>query len=184
MPDCERGAALTGRLDDLVRDAAADQRDALAAAATLDARLLDLSRGILAMAALAEEIRESQAPGCVGGASVDVRVAIYIRARSENGRRSAQRQQDHLTEIVATHKRWRTVRVFTDWSGARDHRPALADALAQARVGRFDLLAVHTPDRLARDPRTLLNILTELSDSGVAVLFGSHLAVEGARCPR
>jgi hypothetical protein len=184
MPDCKRGAALIGRLDELVRDAATDQRDALAAAATLDARLFDLSRGILAMAALAEEVRESQAPDCARSASFGVRVAIYIRARSENGRRSAQRQQDHLAEIVTAHERWRTVRVFTDWSGTRDHRPALAAALAQARVGCYDLLAVHTPDRLARDPRTLLNILTELSDSGVAVLFGSHLAVEGARCPR
>jgi len=113
-----------------------------------------------------------------------MRVAIYIRARGESGRRSAQRQHDHLNGIVAAHQLWRTVRVFTDWSGARDHRPALAAALAEARGGRFDLLAVHSPDRLARNPGALLRILTELSDSGVAVLFGSHLALEGVRCPR
>jgi len=37
---------------------------------------------------------------------------------------------------------------------------------------------------VARGAKALLRILNELSDSGVAVLFGSHLTMEGARCPR
>lgn len=185
MPDCDRRAALAGRLDELVRDAAADQRDALALAAALDSRLVDLSRDILAMAAVAQEIRESPASDCETRRQADIRVAIYIRARGGDARRSAQRQHDHLSEIVAAHERWRLVRVFTDWTSAgQDDRPALSTALAQARVGCFDLLAVHTPDRLAREPRALLGILSELSEAGVSVLFGSHLTMEGMRCPR
>ncbi len=167
MPDCDYSAALAGRLDESLRDAAADQRD------------------VLAMAAVAQEIRESRAPVCSRTRQADVRVAIYIRARDGDARRSAQRQHEHLSQIIAAHQHWRLVRVFTAWgSGGADHRPGLSAALVQARVGCFDLLAVHNLDRLARDPRTLLRMLSDLSDAGVAVLFGSDLTAEGVRCPR
>lgn len=64
---------------------------------------------------------------------------------------------------------WTLVRTFVDQaSGATLERPALAQALTEARAGRYDLLLVYRVDRLARSVRGLAQILEDLEAAGAA----------------
>ena len=61
-------------------------------------------------------------------------------------------------------------KVFTDkCSGATRKRPALIECLEWCRAG--DTLHVHSIDRLARDLADLQNIVKQLIDNGVSVVF-------------
>ena len=172
MPDRTRSDPLVDRLEDLVRDAAADHRGALARASELRARLTDVARDLLAMAVVVEQIKRSP-PGEVAVLTGHgpVRVATYSRVigHSDEHRRSLRAQRKRLKAVAHSHG-WRLVREFTDRAtGADTHRPGLQNAISQARVGRFDILVVHTIHRLARSPRVLLQVLNTLRDAGVAV---------------
>ena len=56
-------------------------------------------------------------------------------------------------------------------SGAFMDRPALEQMLEVVRQGKVGLAVVHDADRLARDPRDLLNIIKIFSDAGVRIEF-------------
>lgn len=64
-------------------------------------------------------------------------------------------------------------RVFEEKvSGSSRDRPALVEMIAFVREG--DVVVVHSLDRLGRDIRDLLNIVTELNSKGVVVEFVSE----------
>lgn len=64
-------------------------------------------------------------------------------------------------------------RVFEEKvSGASRNRPALQEMITFVRDG--DTVVVHSLDRLGRDIRDLLNIVSELNTKGVAVEFTSE----------
>jgi len=58
MPDRSRSDPLVGRLEDLVRDAAADHREAITRAGEVRSRLTDVIRDLLGMAAVVEEMKQ------------------------------------------------------------------------------------------------------------------------------
>ena len=61
-------------------------------------------------------------------------------------------------------------RFFEDKASGKDtNRPALAEMLAFVRAG--DTLKVHSIDRLARNLVDLRNLVTQLNEKGVTVLF-------------
>lgn len=61
-------------------------------------------------------------------------------------------------------------KTFTDKaSGGTKQRPALQQMIDYVREG--DLIHVHSIDRLARDLRDLLDLLTSFNDAGVSVKF-------------
>jgi site-specific DNA recombinase len=61
------------------------------------------------------------------------------------------------------------VKTYTDqFSGAYAERPALQEALRDARLGRFDILLVYRVDRFARSLKVLVGLLEELEHAGVA----------------
>ena len=105
-----------------------------------------------------------------------MRAAIYARVstgRQErdqtiDGQRTALRpgatEQGH--ELRPEH-------VFTDegYSGARLDRPALDRLRDAAREGELDVLAVYSPDRLARKYAYQVLLLEELRKAGCAVAF-------------
>jgi DNA invertase Pin-like site-specific DNA recombinase len=94
------------------------------------------------------------------------RAAFYVRVSSTD-----QHPETQLLDLqqLASQRGFEVVEVFTDHgvSGVRTKRPALDRLLADARRGRFQVLAVWSCDRLARSTRHFLNLLDELNHLGV-----------------
>src|SRR6266511_43445 len=64
---------------------------------------------------------------------------------------------------------WDRVRTYVDQtSGAYAERPALSEALRDARLGLYDVLLVYRVDRFARSLKVLVHLLEELDQAGVA----------------
>jgi DNA invertase Pin-like site-specific DNA recombinase len=93
------------------------------------------------------------------------RVAIYVRIST--GDQNADLQENELPEYAAFRK-WEVVEIYCDtMSGAKDKRPALDRLMADARRGRFDVVAVWRFDRFARSTSHLLKALEEFSELGI-----------------
>jgi DNA invertase Pin-like site-specific DNA recombinase len=87
------------------------------------------------------------------------RCAIYIRVST--GDQNADLQRNELPEYCQFRK-WDTVEVYSDtMSRAKDRRPALDRLMADARRGKFDVVAVWRFDRFARSTSHLLRALEE-----------------------
>jgi len=106
-----------------------------------------------------------------------VRVAIYLRISTDEERQpfSLEAQQERLAAYVAVQPGWVLARSYSDhMSGKRLDRPALQQALHDARAGRYDLLLVFKVDRLARSTGGLAKVLEELDAAGVAFQSASE----------
>ncbi len=106
-----------------------------------------------------------------------MRVATYCRISTDEERQpfSLEAQTDRLASYVASQPGWNIVRSFADqMSGKTLDRPALQQALADARQGRFDLLLVFKVDRLARSTLGLARILEDLEAAGVVFRSSSE----------
>lgn len=94
------------------------------------------------------------------------KVAIYVRVST-----TGQTVENQERELLAHCQRqgWQVFKVYRDegFSGAVAIRPALTEMLANARLGRFNLLVVWKIDRLARSISHLLEVLTELKGLGI-----------------
>jgi len=93
------------------------------------------------------------------------RVALYVRVST--GEQNADMQTNDLTEYAAFRK-WDIVETYPDkMSGAKDRRPALDRLTADAKRGKFDVVAVWRFDRFARSTSHLLKALEEFQALGV-----------------
>lgn len=93
------------------------------------------------------------------------RVALYVRVST--GEQNADLQVNELTEYAAFRK-WERVESYADkMSGAKDRRPALDRLMADAKRGKFDVVAVWRFDRFARSTSHLLRALDEFAALGV-----------------
>ncbi len=113
-----------------------------------------------------------------------MRAAIYARVSTEH-----QERQQTITSQVSILRGWATeqnhalaeTHVFRDdgYSGSRLDRPAL-DALRDAiRDGAVDVVAVFTPDRLARKYAYQVLLLEEFRRAGCEVVFLHRLISDG-----
>lgn len=97
-----------------------------------------------------------------------MRVAIYARTSTDDGRQELTNQTRELHEY-AKRMGWTVVAEYLDQvSGRKADRPELKKALAAGRKRKFDVLLFWSLDRLSREGvlKTLL-ILNELSSYGV-----------------
>jgi DNA invertase Pin-like site-specific DNA recombinase len=93
------------------------------------------------------------------------RCAIYIRIST--GDQNSDLQRNELVEYCQFRK-WETVEIYSDvMSGAKDKRPALDRLMADAKRGRFDVVAVWRFDRFARSTSHLLRALEEFAALGI-----------------
>ncbi len=100
-----------------------------------------------------------------------MKVATYTRISTDEERQpfSLDAQGDRLSAYIASQDGWRLVRSFTDQqSGKTLDRPDLQRALAEAKLGSYELLLVYKVDRLSRSVRGLAQILEDLDSAGVA----------------
>jgi len=99
------------------------------------------------------------------------RAALYARVSTSNKGQDVGLQLDELRQVAAQ-RGWTTVEEYSDSgvSGTRDRRPELDRMIAEARAGRFDVVAVFKLDRLARSLRHLLALSEDLSSWGVGLV--------------
>lgn len=89
------------------------------------------------------------------------RCALYMRVSTVD-----QHPETQLHDLrgLAAQRGFEIVREYTDKiSGAKAKRPGLDQLLADARRGRFEVVAVWACDRLARSVRHFLEVLDELN---------------------
>jgi site-specific DNA recombinase len=99
-----------------------------------------------------------------------LRVATYTRISTDEAHQpySLEAQDTRLRAYVASQEGWELTRRYSDrMTGSTLERPELQRALADSRLGRFDLMLVYRVDRLARSVRGLAQILEELDHSHV-----------------
>src|ERR1700692_1649647 len=93
------------------------------------------------------------------------RVALYVRVST--GEQNADMQVNELGEY-AQFRKWQTVETYSDkMTGAKDKRPALDRLMADAKRGKFDVVAVWRFDRFARSTSHLLRALEEFAALGI-----------------
>jgi DNA invertase Pin-like site-specific DNA recombinase len=93
------------------------------------------------------------------------RVANYTRVST--GEQNADMQVNELNEY-AVFRKWEIVETYADkMGGAKDRRPALDRLMADARRGKFDVVAVWRFDRFARSTSHLLRALEEFGALGI-----------------
>ena len=107
------------------------------------------------------------------------RAVLYLRVSSLD--QHPETQLGDLQQLVQQ-RGWNLVREYRDhgFSGVRARRPALDQLLADARQGKFDVVAVWACDRLARSVRHFLEVLDELNHLGIEfVSFREQLDTAG-----
>jgi DNA invertase Pin-like site-specific DNA recombinase len=93
------------------------------------------------------------------------RAAIYTRIST--GEQNSDLQTTELPEFCA-HRGWHLAETYSDvMTGAKDKRPALDRLMADARRGKFSVVAVWRFDRFARSTSHLLWTLEEFSSPGI-----------------
>ncbi|MFH1464718.1 MAG: recombinase family protein [Pseudomonadota bacterium] len=103
--------------------------------------------------------------------NASIRAALYARVSTSNKGQDVGLQLDELRQVAAQ-RGWTIVEEFSDngISGTRDRRPELDRLVADARAGRFDVVAVFKLDRLARSLRHLLALSEDFSAWGVGLV--------------
>ncbi len=99
-----------------------------------------------------------------------IRVATYTRISTDEEHQpfSLGAQAERLDSYVRSQEGWEVVRRFSDqMTGSTLERPQLQGAIAEAQLGRFDLLLVYRVDRLSRSVRGLAQILEHLDQANV-----------------
>ena len=103
-----------------------------------------------------------------------MKVALYARV-STKGVQGNGREQNVDTQLLALRefvkaRGWEVVSECTDvgWSGAKERRPGLDEAMALARARKIDGLVVVAFDRFGRSLAHLVRSLEELQALGVA----------------
>ena len=105
------------------------------------------------------------------------RVALYCRVST--GDQDVGMQLDELRQ-VAQQRGWHISGEYLDEgvSGAKTSRPALDSMMKDARLGRFDLVAVWKLDRLGRSLQHLLRLLDDLQHLGVGFVSVRDAAID------
>ena len=102
---------------------------------------------------------------------MEIKIAIYIRVSTEEQVRegfSLTVQREYL-EDYAKREGYEVFKIYSDdgISGYSERRPALQELLQDAKLRRFELVIVYKIDRFSRNLKDLLNLVDDLSNSGV-----------------
>lgn len=103
----------------------------------------------------------------------DVRVAAYCRT-SLGVNQSLENQVNHYTLLIKNNPNWRFVGIYFDEnvSGANSRkRRGLQRLLRHAREGRLDMIIAKSVSRLSRNSKELMEMVDQLKELGVGVLF-------------
>lgn len=103
------------------------------------------------------------------------RVASYIRVSTdhEDQKESIAIQRQHFNSLAKRQPDWVYVGCYWDvMSGTKkDKRPGLQRLLADCRAGRINLITTKSISRLARNVADLLEMVREMTATGVRIIF-------------
>lgn len=102
--------------------------------------------------------------------SATIRAASYARVSTLLGQ-DVENQLHGIREL-ASHRGYQLLPPYTDEgiSGKNEKRPGLQRLVADARRGLFNILIVHSIDRLGRSTKHLLNLIDELKHYNVTLI--------------
>jgi DNA invertase Pin-like site-specific DNA recombinase len=97
---------------------------------------------------------------------------IYARYSSENQREASIEDQARVCRARAQSEGWTVTEVYADYalSGATINRPRLQGMVAEARLGKFDVVLAEGLDRISRDQEHTAGIWKTLSFAGVKLI--------------
>jgi len=100
------------------------------------------------------------------------RAAIYARFSSDAQSAHSVDDQVRLCRQHATHQGLDVVEVYADYaiSGATAARPGFQALLADARIGRFDVVMAEALDRLSRDQEHIAGFHKQMAFAGVRIV--------------
>ena len=104
-----------------------------------------------------------------------LRVAAYARVSSGKDAmlHSLSRQISYYSQLIQKHPGWTYAGCYADadYTGTRDERPEFRRLLADCRAGKIDRILTKSVSRFARNTVTLLEMVRELKEHGIAVFF-------------
>lgn len=104
-----------------------------------------------------------------------IRVASYVRTSTnhEDQRESIMIQRQHFNSLAKRQPDWVYVGCYWDvMTGTKkDKRPGLQRLLADCRAGRVNLITTKSISRLARNVTDLLEMVREMTATGVRIIF-------------
>ena len=106
-------------------------------------------------------------------ASPRLRVAAYCRAAADGEEQSLilEKQRKCYEERINGNPDWITAGIFADVGDSRSARPQFQKMLRKCRQKKIDLILVRSVSRFARCMAESLNIVRELRELGVEVIF-------------
>lgn len=103
------------------------------------------------------------------------RVCAYARvsSASEAQGESLENQTTYYRSLIEANPEYEYVGVFADYgtTGTKDERPEFQKMLALARAGEIDLILTKSISRFARNTTLVLEVVRELKELGVEVVF-------------
>jgi DNA invertase Pin-like site-specific DNA recombinase len=103
------------------------------------------------------------------------RVCAYVRVSTghEGQLKSLENQTEYYQNKFSNSPHYSFVGVFSDAgiSGSKSNRPGFQEMLTRARAGEIDLIFTKSISRFARSTLMLLEVVRELRDIGVGVIF-------------
>lgn len=100
-----------------------------------------------------------------------MRVAIFARVSTNDGRQSNDRQTSELNKLCAQNK-WQVVETITeDISGAKDReqRAGLTKLIKLAQSGRIDKIVISEISRLGRKVSDGIKVIEEITEANVSI---------------
>jgi hypothetical protein len=107
-----------------------------------------------------------------------MKVGIYARTATGGGKAIASQREALRCTVEGQGEKVAAEFVDDGYSGLSLDRPGLATLRAAVGAGRIDALWCTSPDRLSRDPDTLVTLLEELDSHRVTVRFIDAPALE------
>jgi site-specific DNA recombinase len=107
-----------------------------------------------------------------------IKAAFYARTATGENLESIARQLEACTKKLYVEYGVSSGSGFWDlgYSGLDLHRPGLNSLLAAARAGQVNVIVTYGPDRLARDPVLVCDLLDEFKQAGADVVYCGELA--------
>lgn len=100
-----------------------------------------------------------------------LRVAFYARYSSDNQRDASIEDQLRLCRERAAKEGWDIVDSYNDRSisGANLIRPGIQSLLADAQVGKFNIVLAESLDRISRDQEDIAGVFKRLAFAGIQI---------------
>lgn len=103
------------------------------------------------------------------------RVCAYARVSRDtvNSAHSLEAQKAYYAMVYGNNPEYEFVGIFSDFgiSGAKESRPAFDEMMRRARNKEFDMIVTKSISRFARNILLLMNVIRELRELGIAILF-------------